>query len=200
MSRKDIAEALARVGVVLRSFIPDETGLHFPVLYAACVWAGRRVFNYRDHLLNWKIWLDPETVLSRPDASILAFFDNDETLRSVYSEEIGRGDLSALRRAFRALYPVWGLGDAFLQGLFRKDLAGRDFRRISAEFETVAGRAWENVRPVEANRDFWEFLEGLGIEIASLGIHLLDGEAVRSLVAEALAAKSEAGDGVGEKD
>ncbi len=196
MKRQEICEVLARGRTTLDAFLPRKAGLLFPILYAACVWAGRRVFNYRDHLLNWRIWLDPETVRSRPDRFILDFFENDETLRGVYSREIRGGDMAVLRPAFRALYPVWGLEDAFLLGLFKDDLAARDFKRISAEFVTVAGRAWDDIKAVEMNRDFWEFLEGLGIEIASLGIHLLADEAVRDILAEALDRKREVGRGL----
>jgi hypothetical protein len=193
MEREDMARVLARGAAALGSFLPEKTDLLFPILYAACVWAARRVFNYRDHLLTWRIWLDPEIVLTKADGLVLKYFENDPRLKEIFSGELGARDLTALRKAFRALYPVCVLEDAFLAGLFRDELAAGDFRKIVEEFGGALSRTWEDLRAVEANRDFWEFLEGLGMEIASLEIHRFSDEEVRSLIDEALPEKPAAG-------
>jgi hypothetical protein len=186
MKREALARVLARGGETLASFFPGKGELLFPVLYAACVWAARRVFNYRDHLLTWRIWLDPEAVLVKADGLILSFFESDARLKEIYSRELRKGDAAALRPAFKALYPVCGLEDAFLVGLFRSELAAGDFRKIAQVFEAVLSRTRDDFRAVEGNRDFWEFLEGLGMEIASLEIHRFSDEEVRSLIEEVL--------------
>ena len=128
MSKKDIENALDRGVEILDEFLPLQTTLYFPILYSACVWAVRRVFDYRERILAWQVWLDPEAVLTKPDEFILHFFSTDEALRKVYAAELAARDMKVLRAAFPALYPVRGLEDAFLKALFKKELAAGDFR------------------------------------------------------------------------
>ena len=74
MAKKDIEAALARGVALLDKLLPLKSWLYFPVLYAACVWAVRRVFDYRERILAWQVWLDPEFVRTKPDEFILDFF------------------------------------------------------------------------------------------------------------------------------
>jgi hypothetical protein len=186
MSKKSVEEALARGVDIFNEFLPVKSLLVFPLLYSACVWAVRRVFDYRERIFSWQIWLDPEEVRTKPDDFILHFFATHAALSRVYADEIASLDRKALRRAFPALYPVCGLEDAFLKGLFRQELAAGDYRRIAAEFESRAAKARADIRIVEANPEFWKALEGFGLEIASLGIHLLSDEAVQDMIVAAV--------------
>lgn len=186
MSRKDIEQALVRGVETLGAFIPAAPFLLFPVLSSVCVWAVRRVFNYRDHLLTWKVWLDPETVRTKPDDFILHFFAGDPVLSTAFAEEIVAGDIKGLRAAFPALYPLLGLEDAFLRGLFREELAAGDVRRIVAEFNARTAAAVEGLKPAEADPAFWRFLETFGMELASLGLHLLKDDDLLDLILAAI--------------
>lgn len=189
MSRKDIEQALVRGVEALAAFLPSAPFLLFPVLSSVCVWAVRRVFNYRDHILTWRVWLDPETVRTKPDDFILHFFTKDPVLNRVYAGEITAGDLKSLRAAFPALYPLLGLEDAFLRALFRPELAAGDLRKIAAEFETRAAAAVEGLKPAEDDPAFWRFLETFGMELASLGIHLLKDRTLQDLILAAIREK-----------
>jgi len=189
MSKKDVESALARGVEILNEFLPAKPALYFPILYSACVWAVRRVFDYRDRILSWQVWLEPEAVLTKPDEFIVHFFLADEALHRVYAAELTAGDLKALRAAFPALYPVCGLEDAFLRGLFRKELAAGDFRTIATEFSTRAARARDDIRPAAAELGFWTALENLGEELAALGIHLLSDADVQKAVINAVKKK-----------
>ncbi len=191
MNREEIERALARGAEILSSFFPAKPYLLFPILYSACVWAVRRVFNYRDHLLTWQVWLDPETVRTKPDDFILYFFMNEKALSPVYEEEIRARDMGSLREAFAALYPVCGLEDAFLRALFRDELARGEYKKIAAEFTAVVSIAKEDIGAAKTNRDLWKFLENLGIEVAALGIHLLKDESLQDLILEAVREKPE---------
>lgn len=189
MSRKDIEQALVRGVEALAAFLPSAPSLLFPVLSSVCVWAVRRVFNYRDHILTWKVWLDPETIRTKPDDFIRHFFAKDPVLAGVYAAELEAGDIKGLRAAFPALYPVLGLEDAFLRALFRPELAAGDLRKIAAEFEARAAAAAEMIKPAEDDPAFWRFLEAFGMELASLGLHLLKDGTVEDLILAAIEAE-----------
>jgi hypothetical protein len=193
MNLEEIEKALARGVEILASFLPTKSPLVFPILSSACVWAVRRVFNYRDHLMTWQVWLDLDMIRTKPDDFVLYFFQNHESLKKVYEDEIRAKDIQALRKDFPALYPVCGLEDAFLKAVFREALAAGNFRKIAADFQDVVSRAKEDIKAAEQNRDFWKFLETFGIEIAALGIHLLSDEAIQDLILEAVRKRAEEG-------
>jgi hypothetical protein len=182
MSKKDIESALARGVEILNEFLPLKSTLYFPILYSACVWAVRRIFDYRERIFSWQVWLDPEEVRTKPDEFILHFFSNHADLSRAYADEIAGRDMKTLRAAFPGLYAVCGLEDAFLKGLFRKELEARDFRKIAAEFESRSAKALEDIQPAAASPGFWSALETLGAELAALGIHLLKDEEVEKAI------------------
>jgi len=182
MAKKDIEAALARGVELLDGLLPLKTWLFFPVLYAACVWAVRRVFDYRERILAWQVWLDPEFVRTKPDSFILDFFCGNAALRGAYADEIARGDLRVLRAAFPALYSVIGLEDAFLKALFKAELDAADYRTLVVEFAARTAAARDAIRPVAGDPAFWEALERIGREAASLGIHLLKDEDVQDMI------------------
>ena len=182
MDKKGLEAALARGVEILDGFLPLKSWLLFPVLYAACIWAARRIFDYRDRILAWQVWLDPDFVRTKPDAFVLAFFSGNEALGRTYADEIARGDLRALRAAFPALYSVIGLGDAFLEALFKAELDAADHRTIVVEFASRTARARDAIRPAASDPDFWAALEAIGREAASLGLHLLKDEEVQDMI------------------
>ncbi len=182
MSKKSVEAALARGVDVLDKFLPLKSWLLFPVLYSACVWAVRRVFDYRERILAWQVWLDPEFVRTKPDGFVLDFFAGQAALAREYADEVARRDFRVLRAAFPALYPVFGLEDAFLRALFRPEIAAGDFRAIVVEFAARTAKAREDIRPAAADPDFWKALQLVGMEAASLGLHLLEDEEVQDLI------------------
>jgi len=182
MSKKDIETALARGVEILEEFLPLKSWLLFPVLYAACVWAVRRVFDYRERILAWQVWLDPEFVRTKPDEFVLDFFAGHDELHREYAAEIESGDLRVLRAAFPALYPVFGLEDAFLKALFKAELAAADYRAIVVEFAARTAKARDGIAPAAADPAFWRALILIGVEAASLGLHLLKDEEVQDMI------------------
>jgi hypothetical protein len=182
MAKKDVEAALARGVDILDKFLPLKSWLLFPVLYSACVWAVRRVFDYRERILAWQVWLDPDFVRTKPDGFILDFFARNDALNLAYADEIVRGDLRVLRAAFPALYPVLGLEDAFLKALFRAEIEAADYRAIVVEFAARTARARDEIRPAADDPDFWKALQLIGMEAASLGLHLLKDEEVQDMI------------------
>lgn len=182
MAKKDIEAALARGVEILDRFLPLKSWLVFPVLYAACVWAIRRVFDYRERILAWQVWLDPEFVRTKPDGFILDFFAGHELLRGEYADEIGRHDLRALRAAFPALYSVIGLEDAFLKALFKPELDAGDYRGLVVEFASRTARAKDEIRPAADDPEFWKAVFLIAAEAAALGLHLIGDEEVQDMI------------------
>lgn len=190
MNKTDLEKALARGVEILNEFLPVKTYLFFPVLYSACVWAVRRIFDYRDRILAWQVWLDPDFVETKPDEFILHFFKTNEALGRAYADEIAGRDMKALRAAFPSLYPLCGLADSFLKALFKDDLDSGDYRKIAAQFEARAAKARDDIRPADSNAGFWKALEKFGREMASLGIHLLTDVDVQNMIVAAVKAKT----------
>jgi hypothetical protein len=182
MNKKGIEAAIAQGVEILDELLSLKSWLYFPVLYSACVWAVRRVFDYRDRILAWQVWLDPEFVRTKPDEFVLQFFSGNEALGREYADELNRGDLRTLRAAFPALYPIFGLEDAFLTALFKAEIGAADYRAIVVEFAARTAKARDDIRPAASNPDFWKALELIGIEAASLGLHLLKDEDVQNMI------------------
>lgn len=182
MSKKNVEAALGRGVEILNAFLPLKSWLYFPVLYSACVWAVRRVFDYRERILAWQVWLDPEFVRTKPDEFVLHFFSGDKALGHEYADELARGELRTLRAAFPALYPIFGLEDAFLKGLFKAEIEAADYRAIVVEFAARTSKARDDIQPAAVNPDFWKALELVGLEAASLGLHLLKDEDVQNMI------------------
>ena len=182
MNKKGVETVLGRGVEILDEFLPLKSWLLFPVLYSACVWAVRRVFDYQERVLAWQVWLDPEFVRTKPDEFVLHFFSGDEALGREYADELARGDLRTLRAAFPALYPLFGLEDAFLTALFKAEIESADYRGIVVEFAFRTSKARDDIRPAASNPDFWKALELIGMEAASLGLHLLKDEDVQNMI------------------
>jgi len=182
MSKKSVEAALARGVEILKAFLPLKSWLVFPVLYSACVWAVRRVFDFRERILAWQVWLDPDFVRAKPDEFVLAFFCGHEALGREYADEIARGDMRVLRAAFPALYPVLGLEDAFLKALFKAEIDASDYRAIVVAFASRTAKAVEDIRPAAADPEFWKALYFAAAEAASLGLHLLKDEEVQNMI------------------
>ncbi|MCK7541402.1 MAG: hypothetical protein MZV63_66195 [Marinilabiliales bacterium] len=157
-------------------------GSSFPSSIRACVWAVRRVFDFRERILAWQVWLDPDFVRTKPDEFVLAFFCGHEAVGREYADEIARGDMRALRAAFPALYPVFGLEDAFLKALFKAEIDTADYRAIVVAFASRTAKAVEDIRPAAADPEFWKALYFAAAEAASLGLHLLKDEDVQNMI------------------
>jgi hypothetical protein len=190
MSKKGVEAVLARGVEVLNEFLPLKSWLFFPILYSACVWAVRRVFDYHERILAWQVWLDPEFVRTKPDGFILDFFSKNGVLSVEYADEIARGDLRVLRTAFPALYCVIGLEDAFLKAVFKPEIEAADYRAIVVEFAARTAKAKDDIRPAAADPDFWKAIELIGMEAASLGLHLLKDEEVQNMIVSLIKAPS----------
>jgi hypothetical protein len=189
MDKKRAEHVLDNGVKVLAEFLPLKTYLYFPVLYSICVWAVRRIFDLKERVLAWQVWLEPGMVESKPDAFILNFFERTEGVREAFADEVRAKDFAALRKAFAGLYPVCGLEDAFLLALFQEDLEAGDFRKIADEFGERAARAIEDIKPAGSGPEFWRGMQSVGMDIARLGIHVMSDAQVRKLILDRIRKK-----------
>ncbi len=192
MSAKEIEAALARGIDILIPFLPIGSFLHFPLLYSVCVWGAKRIFDFRERILSWRAWIDPDNVKTKPDEFVLHFFAAHSGLSRAYRSEIAACDIEALRAAFPAFYSLCGLEDPFLKGLFRGELDSGDFRTIASEFPGRAAAACEAVLAAGAAAGFWKALRSLGMEIASLGAHFRSDQDIQHMITGVLMGKATA--------
>jgi len=189
MDKKRAEHVLDNGVKVLAEFLPLKTYLYFPVLYSICVWAVRRIFDLKERVLAWQVWLEPGMVESKPDAFILNFFERTDGVREAFAGEVRAKDMAALRKAFAGLYPVCGLEDAFLLALFQEDLEAADFRKIADEFAERAARAIEDIKPAGSGQEFWRGMQSVGMDMARLGIHVMSDVQVRKLILDRIRKK-----------
>lgn len=153
----------------LSEFFPKDTSLYFPLLSAAIVWAIKRTKQWKEKILSWKVWAEPEPIKTKPDGFILEFFKGHADLRQCFKGELQKRKLEQLREAFSALYPILGLEDPFLTSLFSKELESRDYKRIVKEFQKRVKKAEQDIESIEEER----FLEGLkSIAHGAVGLQL----------------------------
>jgi len=189
MDKKRAEHVLDNGVKVLAEFLPLKTYIYFPVLYSICVWAVRRIFDLKERVLAWQVWLEPGMVESKPDAFILNFFERTEGVREAFAEEVRGKDMAALRKSFAGLYPVCGLEDAFLLALFQEDLEAGEFRKIADEFGERAARAIEDIKPAGSGQEFWRGMQSVGMEMARLGIHVMSDAQVRKIILDRIRKK-----------
>jgi hypothetical protein len=189
MDKKRAEHVLDNGVKVLAEFLPLKTYLYFPVLYSICVWAVRRIFDLKERVLAWQVWLEPGMVESKPDAFILNFFERTDGVRDAFTGEVRAKDMAALRKAFAGLYPVCGLEDAFLLALFQEDLEAGDFKKIADEFGERAARAIEDIKPAGSGQEFWRGMQSVGMDMARLGIHVMSDAQVRKLILDRIRKK-----------
>jgi len=173
MEKKSVDSLVKHVVSVFAEFFPQHTYLYFPLISAALVWAIRRPEEWKEEILSWEIWPDPEFVPTKPDSFILAFFEKDPNLSTIFKNELQKKDLPALRKAFIRLYPVLGLEDPFLTALFREELEAMEFRRIVQGFDTRVEQARADIEALKSRPEFLEALKTLSNEFAALSAALL---------------------------
>jgi len=184
MDKKRAEHVLDNGVKILADIMPLKTYLYFPLLYSICVWAVRRIFDLRERVFAWQVWLDPGMIETKPESFVLNFFQGHLGIREAYAAELAAKDMTALNAVFKALYPVCGLEDAFLLALFKEELEADDYRKIAAEFEARAHLAIDDVKPASEVPEFWKGLQGVGMDMARIGIHVMSDAQVRKLILE----------------
>jgi hypothetical protein len=165
-------------------FFPQSVYLVFPLLSAALVWAMKRQEAWEEKIFSWKIWLDPHAVRAKPDEFILEFFLRHSDLSQTFAAELKKRNMVSLREAFQSLYPILGLEDPFLNGLFHSELEAKDYRRIVDQFEGKVDRAVSEIDAVSEKGEFMEGLKAIALEMASMSGTVFMDKSVQKALAE----------------
>jgi len=195
MNNKEIEKIVAKGIDFLGGFLPLKNYLYFPLLSSALIWAIRRPAEWKERILSFEVWLDPDIVEVKPDAFVLDFFESRPKLRKSYDKEIESKDMQILRPAFKSLYPIVGLEDPFLQALFKHELERGEFRAIVLTFEEKAAEAREDIDALEDRSRLIAGLKTLAEELLSLNLHLVSEAQVQKAIIRQLKKWMEKGNG-----
>ena len=184
MTKKSF-EKIVQEGVrFIARFFPQSQYLYFPLLSAALVWAIKSSMEWREKIFSWEVWLDPSFVKVKSDEFILSFFSDHADLSRAFAEEIRTEDMHALRKLFYNLYPIIGLEDPFLSGLFHQELASQNYRDIAEQYDIKIAQAIVDIEAVEEKGRFLEGLEAIAREMASFSADLITQTSVQRALAE----------------
>jgi hypothetical protein len=188
--KKTTLEKIVEKGIsFLSKIFPLKSYLHFPLLSAAIFWGIRRATEWKEKILSWQVYLDPERIEVKPDEFVLSFFREHPVLNKIYEAEMRKKekkDVENLREAFNRLYPILGLEDPFLSGLFYEELESSDFKKIVKEFEKKVSRAKDDIEAFDGKSRLFEGLENVAEEAASLSIELMSKDEVQEVVANTI--------------
>jgi len=165
-------------------FFPQSQYLYFPLLSAALVWAIESTMEWQKKIFSWEVWLDPSFVKVKSDEFILSFFAHHPDLSQTFAEEIHNRDVPALRNLFYCLYPIIGLEDPFLSGLFHQELTSKDYKGIVSMYEERVAQAVADIDTVGERGRFLEGLEAIAREMASFSADMITQTSVQRALAE----------------
>ena len=180
MEEKKLQDFLKQSAEILQDFFPADALALIPLLYSTLIWAVKRKGNLEAEVSGLRLWLEPEVVDNKPDEFILDFFEKRQALQEAFKAEIKSRDMKSLRPAFRALYPVVGLEEPFLQSLFSEELAREDFRLIADQFDWKLKQALEEIKAAEKKPELWKALKKIGESFMSLGWAWLSDDELRA--------------------
>jgi hypothetical protein len=184
MTKKSFEKVVQEGIRFVARFFPQSRYLYFPLLSAALVWAIESSREWREKIFSWEVWLDPSFVKVKSDDFILSFFSNHSDLARAFAEEIQARDMPALRKFFYSLYPIIGLEDPFLSGLFHQELASQNYRGITEQYDIKIAQAIVDIEAVEEKGRFLEGLEAIAREMASFCADLITQTSVQRALAE----------------
>jgi len=184
MTKKSF-EKIVQEGIrFISQFFPQSRYLYFPLLSAALVWAIERSAEWKTKILSWEVWLDPAFVKVKSDEFILSFFVNHPDLSQTFAEEIRNRDMPALRKLFYSLYPIVGLEDPFLSGLFHQELASKNYMGIVRQYKKRVAQAISDIESVDERGRFLEGLKVIAREMASFSADMITQTSVQRALAE----------------
>jgi len=180
VEEKKLQAFLKQSAEILQDFFPADALALIPLLYSTLIWAVKRKGNLEAEVSGLRLWLEPEVVDNKPDEFILDFFEKQQALQEAFKAEIKSRDMKSLRPAFRALYPVVGLEEPFLQSLFSEELGREDFRLIADQFDWKLKQALEEIKAAEKKPELWKALKKIGESFMSLGWAWLSDDELRA--------------------
>ena len=118
------------------------------------------------------MWPLPARIKVKSDEFILDFFQSHSGLRREFATELKNKDLKSLRDAFNYLYPLLGLNEPFLWGLFAPELTSREYRLIIQRFQDRLARARHDLASVSSKEKLISALKTFQEDIAEMALDL----------------------------
>ncbi len=184
MKKSDIESQIENAVKILSEFVPEKTGLYFPVISSALIWLVNRHQDWKKSIYSWEVWPDPNFLKNKPDEFILDFFRQKDSLRQYFSQQIEAEDMDFLRNAFCSLYPILGLKDPFLSALFAREIKSKNFKKVLIEFENRVREAKDAISPLRGNKDFIRKLGSVLKEIGAMCAGVLSQKEIQEMVAD----------------
>jgi len=182
VEEKKLASFLKQSLAVLKDFFPLGSVALVPVVYSSLLWALNRKAELNQKIQETRVWLLPESLKNKPDDFVLDFFQRNQELAADFAGQIEKKDLKRLRPAFKALYPILGLEDPFLEKLFSGELSSNNYRQVVVDFEPRLNRALSEIEAARLKPGFWETLKKITSEFVSLGWNLINEKEVRRVL------------------
>jgi len=174
---------------LLGEFFPGKTYLYFPFLDAALVWIQKRVPEWEEKIVAWKVWPDPDYIAAKPDAFVLEFYRRHPELNHAFRKAVESEEREVLRAGFLRLYPIFGLEDPFLRGLFHDELAAGNLAAVVKEFDDRVCKAREDIKRIPDKSRLFRSLKACVEELLSMGVTVLSQTQVRSAITKWLEEK-----------
>lgn len=157
---------------ILKEVLPEQTYLYLPLLTRALVWGIRRYLHRREELAATPVWPLPARIKVKSDEFILDFFQSHSGLRREFATELKNKDLKSLRDAFDYFYPLLGLNEPFLWGLFAPELMSQEYRLIIQRFQDRLARARRDLTSVSSKEKLISALKTFQEDIAEMAVDL----------------------------
>ena len=184
MKKRDIEDQIENAIEILSEFVPQKTGLYFPVISSALVWLVNRHQDWKKSIFSWQVWPDPEFLKNKPDEFVLDFFIQKDSLKHYFQKELEAKDMDFLRIVFDYLYPIFGLKDPFLNALFENEVKSNNFKDIIIKFDERVTEAKQSLSPLRENKEFTQKLGSVIKEIGALCSGVLSQKEVQEMVAD----------------
>ena len=145
------------------------------------------VYTYCGDLLpshGYKVAYYDGSDTKRVTDSVTSGASGNVSSQHTFAEEIDARNMPALRKFFYSLYPIIGLEDPFLSGLFHQELSSQNYRGIAQEYDVKVAQAIDDIEAVEEKGRFMEGLEAIAREMASFCTDMITQTSVQSALAE----------------
>ncbi|MGB9837159.1 MAG: hypothetical protein ACPLRX_10515 [Candidatus Saccharicenans sp.] len=182
MDEKKLQSFFRQATDLLKEFLPPGATVVAPFLYTLAVWGLKKQTSYREQITGLQVWLLPEAPVNKPDEFILNFFKSEEKLKQAYRDEIAAGNLTKLRQDFAILYPLLGLQDPFLEGLFWPEIESGKFKEIVAGYRPKVEKAWQEIKAAKDSSGFWSAVGKISTGFLELGWQELSEPEVRGWI------------------
>ncbi len=155
---------------VFGRFVPGTDPDSIPFIQSVCRFLLSEPYRFQTLLEDWPSVTVPE----KPDRTVLlAFFKEHKGLPLSFRKELQAGDETALRTAYRALFPVLVRKEEFCCSVFREEIKKRKFKTVARQFDERTDRIRKKVGGLKKNPDFIQALTAFTKDLQGFSLTLI---------------------------